>query len=549
MLGGWTKRFNSFLNENPKRKQLLGLLILLLAIPITVIAALRVQNLLQHAGGGGTLWIADAQGASISRTSDPNVYLMISLPPDWIVNPLTSAKESNISLAPKAFAQTSCPTITCGTNSGAGGVCSFGTSPDSNVSGCNATCPNGQQVPGYSISACQSKNCYYNDCTCYPNPGACDSSPTPTSAPTTLDCGPTSEGSWAYACDCTTQGGALGHHSTRLCSNGGVWTDPTCYEGLYLCKGGTSSVSTSKPIGFSCDPYPSCCGTIPLDMCSAKTGTTAPPTAAPFSCDPYPSCCGTIPLTSCSAKNQTTPPVHALKSLNITNNDTDGSSGGSDAFNITSGFNTYLGKPIPWRLNSLLPGQNEASRTVQVTLFDGVTFVPYVATVTLFRATQASGVLSKAEVSFNCNISQIVLRSTCNASALAYDSNNFPIFNGITYYWGISSVNSIGTLNKTDGNITSFYAQNLGTGNIWVSAIQGNQKVLKFTDVTVVQKVLGAKTINADINHDGKVDQKDIDILLSEFGRKGPNLPADLNHDGTVDGKDYNILIKQVKTP
>ncbi len=110
-------------------------------------------------------------------------------------------------------------------------------------------------------------------------------------------------------------------------------------------------------------------------------------------------------------------------------------------------------------------------------------------------------------------------------------------------------MNSIGTLNKTDGNITSFYAQNLGTGNIWVSAIQGNQKVLKFTDVTVVQKVLGAKTINADINHDGKVDQKDIDILLSEFGRKGPNLPADLNHDGTVDGKDYNILIKQVKTP
>lgn len=78
-----------------------------------------------------------------------------------------------------------CPTIICGTNSGAGGICELGnpnTGKNSSIPGCTATCPDGSQVPGYSVSVCQSNNCYYNDCTCYPI--LCQSTPAPTPAPT-----------------------------------------------------------------------------------------------------------------------------------------------------------------------------------------------------------------------------------------------------------------------------------------------------------------------------------------------------------------------------
>lgn len=507
MLGVWIKKIKSYLEDNPNVKKFLGLYIVLLAIPLTVLLALRAQNILQHAGGEqGTVQIVDQNSNVITRTSDPNVYLLIKLPQDWTT---ISAKESNISLAPKAFAQTTCPTITCGTNSGAGGVCSFGTSPNSNVPGCTATCPDGRRVEGFSVSACQSNNCYFNDCTCYPNPGACDSSSTPTPAPITPapvapGCGPTSDGTWVYSCDCNTGLGVPGHHATRYCTNGGTWTDPTCYEGLYLCKGGT-------PI-FTPEPQ--------------------------------------------SSQPATPTPQHVLRSLYITNSDTDGSSGGSVALGVTQDFAQYLNKPIPWRLNSLLAGQTEASRIVQVNLYDGITLVPYVATVTLFRTNQGSGVLSRVEISFNKNSlcstpPDIIKGQECGISALAYDTTDYPIFDGISYAWGISSPNSIGTLSKTEENITTFYATNFGSGTIWVIAKQTNQPYAqKSVEIFVVdekhRKVAGAKTVNADINRDGKVDQKDIDILLSEFGRKGPNLPADLNRDGTIDGRDYQILKSQV---
>lgn len=515
MLGNSINRIKSFFNENPKAKRLLGVLFLLLAIPITVIAVQRVQNLLQHAGGGyGTLAIVDAQGTNITRASDPNVYLMINLPSDWTTKVTTNAKKSNISLATEAFAQTSTSTdlkgggchapgfdsdICTGNPFGAGGVCEFGSSQDVSLP-CTKTCPDGSKAQGTSISSCNPDGCYYSSCFCS---AQCPTdSVIATPAPVVSECGPTSDGTWTYACDCTTQSGAPGHHATRICSNGGVWTDPTCYEGLYLCKGGTPVL-----------------------------------TPTPESTQPG------IPN-----------PQHVLKSLYITNSDTDGSSGGSDALNITQGFDSYLNKPIPWRLNSLVSGQNEASRIVQVTLYDGITLVPYVATVTLFRTNQGNGILSRVEVSFDknspgCTVpSDVVKGYECGISALAYDSTNFPIFNRIIYQWGLSSLNSIGTLSKTEGNITTFYGKSFGSGEIWVIATQASQSAQKSLDVFVVderhRKVAGAKTMNVDINKDGKVDQKDIDILLSEFGRKGFNLPADLNRDGTVDGKDYNLLIK-----
>lgn len=75
-----------------------------------------------------------------------------------------------------------CQTITCFDVDNAGGTCDFsGRTPNSNIAGCTATCPGtGKKVPGFTVSACQTDNCFYNDCTCYPNAGACE---TPTPAP------------------------------------------------------------------------------------------------------------------------------------------------------------------------------------------------------------------------------------------------------------------------------------------------------------------------------------------------------------------------------
>lgn len=79
------------------------------------------------------------------------------------------------------------------------------------------------------------------------------------------------------------------------------------------------------------------------------------------------------------------PTKHILQELFIENKDTDGSSGGHESFQITSNFNDYLNKAVYWKLNELKPDQTTATRVVQLTLFDGTNYVPFVATITLTR--------------------------------------------------------------------------------------------------------------------------------------------------------------------
>lgn len=512
----WIDKAKRSFSENPKKAQLITLIILLLAIPITVFAALTIQNLLQQAGGGDKVaQIVDANGSVIAQTSDPQVYLKITLPSDWIAS---APVEDKIGLVGNAYAQASCPTITCGTNSGAGGICSYGDpvqGKNSNVSGCTATCPNGKRVPGFSVSVCQTNNCYFNDCTCYPNAGACDSAPTPTplSTPSPLcpGSGMPSSG-WGGACSPGTPEKAISTlGSTDTCTIAGC----QLYTGNTYCWY-NSGAQYKDPTGC------------------AQKGATFPSTT------PTPSA--------------TPSAVHTLKNLYIANGDTDGSTGGSNQIKIDAYFGEFLNKPIPWRLNSLIDGQSQASRVVQVTLFDGNNFVPYIATVLLTRSTQATGTLSNVEVSFQCNIQQIVRGKDCPASALAYDSANFPIFDGITYEWGISSTNSIGSLNSPNRNITNFYTQNIGTGSIWVIARQGNLQARKAVGVTVVQSARLPSTSTStssaakigDINKDGVVNAADVNILISQYGQKDPNLSADLDRNGTVDGVDYNILLRDL---
>lgn len=80
------------------------------------------------------------------------------------------------------------------------------------------------------------------------------------------------------------------------------------------------------------------------------------------------------------------PVVHILSSITIENKDIDGSSGGTSLPPITSNFTQYLATPVQWKLNGLNPDQSQATRTVQVTLFDGTSYVPFKATITLLPA-------------------------------------------------------------------------------------------------------------------------------------------------------------------
>ena len=49
-----------------------------------------------------------------------------------------------------------------------------------------------------------------------------------------------------------------------------------------------------------------------------------------------------------------------------------------------------------------------------------------------------------------------------------------------------------------------------------------------------------------DLNGDGKVNAADNAVILQNFGKKGKKIAGDLNGDGTVDQKDLDIMSKQI---
>ncbi len=68
-----------------------------------------------------------------------------------------------------------------------------------------------------------------------------------------------------------------------------------------------------------------------------------------------------------------------------------------------------------------------------------------------------------------------VTNTPIRMSVLAYDINNKPLFDYITYSWGISSTNSVGTLESVSGSIATFIPKNLGHGDIFVTTSVGPQ--------------------------------------------------------------------------
>ena len=79
------QKAKAFINENPQRKKLLLIIFVLAVIPLTVLAALTAQNLIQKASISEVVRISDQGGNTLSSTSDSNVYIDINLSaaPQW----------------------------------------------------------------------------------------------------------------------------------------------------------------------------------------------------------------------------------------------------------------------------------------------------------------------------------------------------------------------------------------------------------------------------------------------------------------------------------
>ena len=135
-------------------------------------------------------------------------------------------------------------------------------------------------------------------------------------------------------------------------------------------------------------------------------------------------------------------------------------------------------------------------------------------------------------------------------STLAFDTKGIPIWYGVRYQWGISSTNSIGKLfpNASNDKIVTFKpsATNQGHGDVWVHATNSNGQTA-FTSIPIIVGTLSptpTPCLPADINRDGVVDQKDVQILRTDYWSPNPsNIRSDINRDGIVDLTDYSLLV------
>lgn len=101
-----------------------------------------------------------------------------------------------------------------------------------------------------------------------------------------------------------------------------------------------------------------------------------------------------------------------------------------------------------------------------------------------FAAISTGSTLNTVEV----NPGQITIKvgeKSIGLSALGYDSAQSPIYTGVTYEWGMSSVSGIGTLTRVTGDITEFVPKKIGWGEIYVIATQGTISVNKTIQVIV----------------------------------------------------------------
>lgn len=85
------------------------------------------------------------------------------------------------------------------------------------------------------------------------------------------------------------------------------------------------------------------------------------------------------------------------------------------------------------------------------------------------RASETIPVPVRVEINPGEIILPRVTSSPVSLSALAYDKNNQPIWSGVMYNWGISSLNSIGTV-ISHNDLATFYPLHNGVGDLYVTA-------------------------------------------------------------------------------
>lgn len=326
------QRVKVFINENPQRKKLLLIIFILVIIPITVIAALTVQNLTQHAGGGTVVRISDQSGNTLYSTSSPNIFIDIDLTStNWVLPNQPSASNG---LVKNAYALNSLPTTIpdpCSSHD----QCSTCLSDTNNSCKWNAISCKGS-TSTYTCPAGEANwywpNCQTNQCGSGVLP-----TPTPTRTPTPTPTGrPTPTPTPTPA------------PNINDCSNAlGLCRFSSCLAGETL---------KSSPECQSADKRLVCC-----------IAASATPTLAP------------TPLPSTP-----TPTSNILRAIYIENKDTDGSTGGNTPIKIMVKSGADIAH-IPWKLNDLGTGQNQAPRTVQLTLIGDNLASPFATTVTLIR--------------------------------------------------------------------------------------------------------------------------------------------------------------------
>lgn len=129
-------------------------------------------------------------------------------------------------------------------------------------------------------------------------------------------------------------------------------------------------------------------------------------------------------------------------------------------------------------------------------------------------------------------IKTAVGRQPIGLSALAYDENNQPIWTGVFYEWGISSLEPLGTLDPAEGPVASFLPLNPGEGSVWVIARQGDISQTLAIPVEVLPK--------GDLNNDGEIDTDDLVRILGVYGSTGAE--NDLSGDDKTNAVDFGTL-------
>lgn len=130
-------------------------------------------------------------------------------------------------------------------------------------------------------------------------------------------------------------------------------------------------------------------------------------------------------------------------------------------------------------------------------------------------------------------VSYFIITATAGANGSITPSGSTTVASGNNQTYAISAntgykVASVLVDGTSVGAVTTYTFSNV-TGSHTISAT--------FADINAVVTKVG------DINGDGKVDEYDFSIMMSQWGQTGTNLSADLNKDGKVDEYDFSLLM------